>query len=61
MINKIKKFFKELKRVKWPTGKEGSKTFFSSMAFIIIASIILFGIAVAFTTLWGVLGVGING
>lgn len=61
MINKIKKFFKELKRVKWPTGKDSSKTFFSSMTFIIIGSIVLFGIAIAFTTLWSVLGVGING
>lgn len=61
MFNWIKKFFKELKRVRWPTGKESSKTFFTSMTFIIIASVVLFGIAIGFTTLWSVMGVGLNG
>jgi len=58
-MNKIKRFFKELKRVRWPSGKEGWKTFFKSSAFIIVSALILFGIAIAFTALWASGGIGI--
>ena len=61
MKNRIKKFIKEIKRVKFPSGAETNKTFLTSMTFIVIASIVLFGIAIAFTALWNQLGVGLNG
>ena len=61
MINWLKKFFKELKRVRWPTGPAAASTFFTSISFIIIGSVVLFGVAIGFTTLWSMLGVGLNG
>lgn len=61
MRNWIKKFVKEIKRVKFPSGSETNKTFLTSMTFIIVASLVLFGIAIGFTALWNQLGVGLNG
>lgn len=60
-MNWIKKFFKEIKRVRWPSAKESNKTFITSIAFIAVSSIVLFGIAIGFTTLWNIWGVGLNG
>lgn len=60
-MNTIKKFFKELKRVRWPSGKEGASTFVKSVIFISVSSLILFGMAIGFTMLWNDWGVGING
>lgn len=60
-MNTVKKFFKELKRVRWPSGKEGANTFIKSVIFIGVASLILFGLAIGFTMLWNDWGVGING
>ena len=57
----IKKFIKEIKRVRFPSAQEANKTFLTSMIFIIIASLVLFGIAIGFTALWNRLGVGLNG
>lgn len=60
-MNTIKKFFKELKRVRWPSGKEGASTFAKSVIFIAVTSLILFGLSMGFTMLWNDLGVGIDG
>ena len=60
-MNVIKKFIKELKRVRWPSSKEGNKTFLTILIFVLIASIILFSFAIGLTTLWNGWGVGING
>ncbi len=60
-MNWIKKFFKEIKRVRWPSAKENNKTFIIVMAFVSVAALILFGIAIGFTTLWNIWGVGLNG
>ena len=60
-MNTIKKFFKELKRVRWPSAKEGNTTFRNALIFIGISSLILFGLAVGFTVLWSNWGVGIDG
>lgn len=61
MLNWLKKFLKEIKRVKFPTGEEANKTFWTSIVFIGIASLVLFGIAIGFTAMWNELGVGLNG
>jgi len=58
-MQKIKKFFKELKRVRWASGKDGWKTFWTSSLFIAIAALILFGLAILFTSLWAAGGIGI--
>lgn len=60
-MQKIKRFFKELKRVRWPSAKEGNTTFRNALIFIGIAAIILFGLAVGLTVLWNDWGVGLNG
>ena len=60
-MNWLKKFFKEIKRVRWPKPAEANKTFFTSIIFIATAAIILFIIAIAFTALWNTWGVGLNG
>ena len=60
-MNVIKKFFKELKRVRWPSAKEGNKTFRNALIFIGITSLILFGLAIGLTVLWNEMGVGLNG
>lgn len=60
-MNVIKKFFKELKRVRWPKGEEATDIFWKTLLFIAIFAIVLFGIAIGFTALWDKLGVGING
>ncbi len=58
-MNRVKRFFKELKRVRWPKVKETNVAFWKSMCFIIITSLVLFAIALAFTALWKTFGVGI--
>lgn len=60
-MDNIKKFIKELKRVRWPSAKEGNKTFISAIIFVAIAALVLFGLAVGFAALWNNWGVGING
>ncbi len=55
----IKGFFKELKRVRWPSGAVAWKTFWVTLIFIAIASIVLFLITLGFTTLWDKWGVGL--
>lgn len=60
-MDAIKKFFKELKRVRWPKGAEASNTFWKTTLFILICALALFGIAIGFTALWDAWGVGING
>ncbi|CAM9115582.1 preprotein translocase subunit SecE [Mycoplasma marinum] len=59
ILNEIKGFFKELKRVRWPNGSESFKIFWTSLIFIIIAAIVLFLITLGFTTLWEKWGVGL--
>lgn len=60
-MDSIKKFFKELKRVRWPKAEEANSTFWKTVVFIFICAIVLFGIAIGFTALWDAWGVGING
>ena len=60
-MNKIKRFVKELKRVRWPKAKDANKSFYITMIFIIITSLILFGLAIGLTIVWDDLGVGIHG
>ena len=60
-MNSLKKFLKELKRVRWPSSKEGNKIFATILIFVSIASLILFGLAIGLTTLWNEWGVGLNG
>lgn len=60
-MNKLKHFFKELKRVRWPKPKDAANTYWKTIAFIAIAALILFGLAVGLTALWNHWGVGING
>ncbi|CAM9106245.1 preprotein translocase subunit SecE [Mycoplasma todarodis] len=55
----VKGFFKELKRVRWPSGSVAWKTFWVTLIFIAIASIVLFLITLGFTTLWDKWGVGL--
>lgn len=58
-MNRVKRFFKELKRVRWPIAKDTNIAFWKSMIFIIITSLVLFGVALAFTALWKAFNVGI--
>lgn len=60
-MNTLKKFFKELKRVRWPSAKDGNKTFINALIFIGISALVLFGLAVGLTVLWNDWGVGLNG
>ncbi|TCG10533.1 preprotein translocase subunit SecE [Mycoplasma todarodis] len=55
----VKGFFKELKRVRWPSGSVAWKTFWVTLIFIAIAAIVLFLITLGFTTLWDKWGVGL--
>ncbi len=55
----VKGFFKELKRVRWPSGSVAWKTFWVTLIFITIAAIVLFLITLGFTTLWDKWGVGL--
>lgn len=57
----IKKFIKELKRVRWPSAAEGNKTFITAIIFVAISSLVLFAIAIILGLLWSGLGVGLNG
>ncbi len=59
-MKKLKMFVKELKRVRWISIKESNKTFFIVLVFVAITSLILFFIAIGFTSTWSNLGVGIN-
>lgn len=60
-MNYIKKFLKELKRVRWPSSKDGNKNFRNALIFIGITSMILFGLSLGFTIMWNNWGVGLNG
>ena len=61
IMGKVKRFFKELKRVRWPSAKESSSLFVKVLLFVGISSLILFALAIGLTALWNDLGVGING
>lgn len=58
-MNHLKRFLKELKRSRWPSVKDTNIAFWKSIIFVIITSLVLFGIALAFTALWKAIGVGI--
>ena len=60
-MNAIKRFFKEIKRVRWPKGKDATKTFWNTILFIVITSLVLFGLSVGLMAMWNEWGVGING
>ena len=60
-MKKLKMFIKELKRIRWISFKETNKVFLVVTIFIIITSLILFFIAIGFTSMWSDLGVGLNG
>ncbi len=60
-MKSIKKFIKELKRVRWPSANEGNKTFIKTLIFVLIASLVLFGLSLALSMLWNNWGVGLNG
>lgn len=59
MKNSFKRFFKELKRVKWPKPSEANNTFLKVCIFVFIASLILFFLAIGLSALWSAWGVGI--
>lgn len=58
-MNKIKRFVKEIKRVKWPTGKEAGKTWTTTVVFVTIISLALFGLATVLLLMWQGIGVGV--
>lgn len=58
-MKNVKRFLKELKRVRWPSAEETSKAFWKSIIFIIICALVLFGFTLAFSSLWQSMGVGI--
>ncbi|WKX02652.1 preprotein translocase subunit SecE [Candidatus Mycoplasma mahonii] len=60
-MNWLKKIVKEIKRVRWPTANDANRTYVITLIFMIISSLILFGVAIGFTTLWSTWGVGLNG
>lgn len=60
-MDSIKKFFKELKRVRWPKPVEANKSFRGVIIFATVAALVLFGIAVGLAALWNAWGVGLNG
>lgn len=59
IIKRIKRFFKELKRVRWPQTKDTNSAFLKSIIFVIISALVLFGVAIAFTWLWQWFGIGL--
>ena len=59
MKNSFKRFFKELKRVKWPKPSEASTTFWKVCIFVFLASLTLFLLAFGLSALWIAWGVGI--
>jgi preprotein translocase SecE subunit len=61
MTNSVKRFFKELKRVRWIKSKVLAKNFITVIIFVIISSLILFSVTLLFTSIWTQLGVGIDG
>lgn len=58
-MGKIKRFFKELKRVKWPTAKESGKTWTTTVVFVTIVALILFALATVLLLMWKKLGLGV--
>ncbi len=57
-MHRVKRFFKELKRVRWPEINETNSAFFKSIIFIIVASLVLFGLGITFVAIWNALGIG---
>lgn len=55
----IRHFFKELKRVKWPSGSYLAKNYFKVLIFVLIATILFFIILTIATLLWNKAGVGL--
>lgn len=60
-MDSVKKFFKELKRVRWPKAAEANKSYGQVILFAVITALVLFGIAIGFAALWDAWGVGIHG
>lgn len=58
-MNKVKRFFKELKRVKWPTPKESGKTWLTTVVFVSIVALILFALATVLLLMWKKIGIGV--
>ena len=58
-MDPIKKFFRELKRVRWPDGKTTQSAFWRVILFVAIGSLFLFGLTWLFTVIWTAGGVGI--
>lgn len=55
----VKRFFKELKRVKWPTASQTGRAYSTILLFVIITSLVLFGLAIGLIQMWEKLGVGV--
>ena len=60
MINNFKLLAKDLKRARWNNVTDSRKTFVKVAIFIVLIALALYGIAIGFTALWNVLGVGPN-
>lgn len=58
-MKKIKRFVKELKRVRWPSAEVAGKSFLKSTIFIAVSALVIFGITIGFAMLWSTMGVGL--
>ena len=56
----IRRFVKELKRVRWPSIKDANKIFIKVIIFITIISLALLLFSYAFTEMWNSMGAGLS-
>lgn len=57
---RFRNFKKEIKRVKWPTSKEASRSFWTVILFIVICTLLFMIVTIIATYVWNNSGVGIN-
>lgn len=55
----LKRWIKELKRVRWPSSKTATTAFWKSVIFVTISSLAIFGATILFAMLWKSMGIGV--
>ncbi|WP_127943049.1 MULTISPECIES: preprotein translocase subunit SecE [unclassified Mycoplasma] len=58
-MQRIKRFIKELKRVRWPTLGQTGNTFVKAVLFIAVSALFLLGLALFFAFIWRHMGIGL--
>ncbi|MGZ9413436.1 preprotein translocase subunit SecE [Mycoplasma sp. 480] len=54
----FRNWIKEIKRIKWPKGKDANKNFMWTIIFVVVCSILFVSISFVATLIWNSIGVG---